>query len=155
MIEEIRKHDKDFNESKFISKVNRLYLMIIDAIKEGDIESIEYCVSPPFYRELLEKYLNDPIEEEISVLDTKIVDIKLTSFFITIIVELKTKWDNQTKTRLVTLTKFINKDDPMVIAECPFCRHEITVEDGNKCPSCGQITDMQNYDYVIMRIEEK
>ena len=32
--------------------------MIIDAIKEGDIESIEYCVSPPFYREILEKYLS-------------------------------------------------------------------------------------------------
>ena len=52
MIEDIRKHDENFNEDKFISKVNQLYLMIIDAIKNDEIESIEYCVSRPLYRKL-------------------------------------------------------------------------------------------------------
>lgn len=155
MIEDIRKHDKDFNENKFISKVNQLYLMIIDAIKEDDIESIEYCVSQPLYRELQSKYEDETIDEDVKILKTKLVDTQLTGYFITIMVEVKSKWDDQIKTQIVTLTKFNDKNHPRVIARCPFCRHEITSEDGNKCPSCGQITDMQNYDYLIMRVEDK
>ena len=155
MIEDIRAYDKDFTEEKFISKVNQLYLMIIDAIKEEDIESIEYCVSPPLYRQLLAKYEDYTIQDDVSILDTKIVDIQLTGYFITIIVEMKTKWNRKTKKKIITVTKYNNRNNPNVITICPFCRHEITREDGNKCPSCGQITDMQNYDYLITRIEEK
>ena len=155
MIEDIRKHDKNFNEDKFLSKVNQLYLMIIDAIKEDDLESIEYCVSQPFYRNLLNEYTDNTIGEDVTILDTKIVDTQLTGYFITIFVEVKSKWNDHIRDEIVTLTKFNDKNHPRTIAICPFCRHEVTSEDGNKCPSCGQITDMQNYDYLITRIEAK
>lgn len=155
MIEDIRKHDENFNEDKFISKVNQLYLMIIDAIKNDEIESIEYCVSRPLYRKLYYTYEEYTINADVSILDTKIVDTKLTGYFITIMVELKLKWNDEIKYKIVTLSKYNNKNHPNVINMCPFCRHEITIDDGNKCPSCGQITDMQNYDYLITRIEEK
>ena len=69
MLEEIAKYDKDFLEGTFLTKVDHIFIMILDAIMDNDMSSVKHFLSENIYLTLQEKNIygdNTFIKNEIS-----------------------------------------------------------------------------------------
>ena len=78
MIQEIQKYDKNFDEAMFLSKVDHIFIMVLNAIMDRDMSSVKHYLSNNIYERynaLVQMYLEDKkirLFDEMNVKSTSI-----------------------------------------------------------------------------------
>ena len=98
MIEEIIKADDSFSESTFLSNVDHIFIMILNSIQNNNMEDVRHYLANDVYvkfNNMINEYKNKNIRrcfDEMNVKSSKIVGNMITDNFITIEVELVSRY---------------------------------------------------------------
>lgn len=176
MIEEIIKYDKEFNEAKFLSKVDHIFIMILDAIMENDMSSVKHYLTDDIYQkydELVNGYIDKGLTrlfDEMNVKSTTINDVIINENEINVIITIVSRYmdyfidDNGEyvsgenthrieKNHKIKFTKKINTKELKDARRCPSCGNTLDINDSGVCPYCKQTINMKDYDYIITEID--
>ena len=98
MTQEILKYDNNFDESEFISKVDRIFIMFLDSIMHKDITMVDHYANDlvcSYASKLIEEYTNKNIIrlfDEANIKSTNIIDFKIIDNKYVIKVELISRY---------------------------------------------------------------
>ena len=175
MIEEIKKIDTNFDEAMFLSKVDHIFIMILDAIMERDLSTVKHYLSDDIYNklnEMVNSYLNSHkirLFDEMNVKSTNIDSVNITEEDININVTITSRYMdyfidedgnyisgiNDHRIELIhklVFTKKINAKELKEARRCPNCGNTLDINHSGVCPYCNQTIDMSNYDYILVEI---
>ncbi len=175
MIEEIKKIDTNFDESMFLSKVDHIFIMILDAIMERDLSTVKHYLSDDIYNkfnDMVNSYLNSHkirLFDEMNVKSTNIDSVNITEEDININVTITSRYMdyfidedgnyisgvNDHRIELIhkiVFTKKINAKELKEARRCPNCGNTLDINHSGVCPYCNQTIDMSNYDYILVEI---
>jgi predicted lipid-binding transport protein (Tim44 family) len=175
MDDEIKKYDKEFDLAHFYTKVDHIFIMILNAIMERDISNVKHYLSNEIYEEynkLINSYIEDKkirLFDEMNVKSTDIIDVYKNDNGINIVVKLVSRYmdyfideDGEFKSGIndhrielehhITFTKRLDAKDLDEVRRCPSCGHSLDINASGLCPYCGQTIDMSDYDYIVTKI---
>ena len=176
MTEEIIKYDKSFTEAEFLSKIDHIYMMILNSVMGKNLDTVKHYLSDNVYNEL-NKLVSDykskkitRIFNETNVKTSSIIDYEVTENEINIKVHLISRYmdffvdddgnfisgvnDHRIeKEHILIFTKKLNVKTLNEARPCPNCGHSLNINESGICPYCNQIIDMSNYDYVLTQID--
>ena len=177
ILENLIKHDSDFSESKFKSKVENMFVQIKLSIVTGKIERIDHFVNDETYEKIKLKVQEDKnnnriqIYDELNVADIQIVDIEELQDRFEIKVKVHSKSleyyiDRESRKYLtgnkevrterytnITFSKFKNAQSYKVVRKCPTCGAVIDVNANGQCSYCHTIFNLEKYDWIITEME--
>ena len=176
MIEEIKKYDSSFDEAMFLSKVDHIFIMLLDAIMERDLSTVKHYLSDEIYNRynnLINMYLSDKkirLFDEMNVKSTHIKNVNITNDSINIEVELISRYidyfinengtylsgNNTSRIERINKIIFTKKKSAKELGEarrCPNCGNTLDINNTGVCPYCNGIIDMSEYDYIITSLE--
>lgn len=174
----IKDYDNNFDESLFISKVDNIFIQLIDAIMQRDLSNIKHYLSNEVYNKyntLIDSYKNDKkirIFEEMNVKSSAIIDsyikdnninieVVLTSRYIDYFINEEGEYlsgNNSSrviKNNYITLSKKLTAKDLGSARRCPSCGNTLNINQSGVCPYCKNTIDMSNYDYIVTSMEVK
>lgn len=175
MIEEIKKIDTNFDEAMFLSKVDHIFIMILDSIMERDLSTVKHYLSDDVYNrfnDMVNSYLNSHkirLFDEMNVKSTNIDSVNITEDDININVTITSRYMdyfidedgnyisgvNDHRIELIhklVFTKKINAKELKEARRCPNCGNTLDINHSGVCPYCNQTIDMSNYDYILVEI---
>ena len=176
MKEELIKVDPSYDESIFLSKVDHIFIMLLDAIMQRDLSPVKHYLSDEVYEKynyMVTDYLNTKkirLFDEMNVKSTDIRDINITENEITINVTLTSRYmdyfideegnyisgikDHRIeKTNHLVFTKKIGAKELKEVRRCPSCGATLDINHTGVCPYCKNTIDMSEYDYILTSIE--
>lgn len=176
VIEEIKKYDAFFLESKFKSFVDNVFIQIHLAIMARDIERVKHFVSNEIYQKLEQRVADLKSQgwiqmyDEINVKNTVLMDmntsdskifikVNLTSRYMDYIVDENMKYLEGNKDfrvekeNYLVFCKKIECLDNESIRRCFSCGHPMDVNQNGKCDYCGTIYDQENVGWVLVSFE--
>ena len=176
MLEEIKKYDKEFVESEFITKADHIFIMILNAIMENDLSTVKHYLSEDVYNhfdKLVNKYIEEHVIrlfDEMNVKSTDIVDYNVEDGKLSIIVTLVSRYmdyfinedgefasginDHRLElSHRIVFTKKLETKQLGEVRRCPSCGHSLDINASGLCPFCNQTIDMSEYDYIITEID--
>ena len=176
MKEEIIKVDNTYDEAIFLSRVDHIFIMILDAIMGRDMSSVKHYLTDEVYErynDLVNSYINDKkirLFDEMNVKSTTIENVNITDTEINIEVILTSRYmdyfmdedgnyisginDHRIeKNHYITFTKNIGAKELKSARRCPSCGATLDINHSGVCPYCKSTIDMSNYDYIITRID--
>lgn len=173
VLENLIKQDSDFSESKFKSKVENIFVQIKLSMVTGKTEKIHHFVNEETYSKILQKVEDDKnnnriqLYDELNVADIQIVNIEELDDSFKIEVRLHSKaleyYISRDKRKFISgnknsrtermnrlvFTKIKDSKDMGVARKCPSCGANIDVNKDGQCSYCGNIFNLQNYDWVV------
>ena len=175
MIEEIKKIDTNFDEAMFLSKVDHIFIMILDAIMERDLSTVKHYLSDDIYNkfnDMVNSYQDSHkirLFDEMNVKSTNIDSVNITEEDININVTITSRYMdyfidedgnyisgvNDHRIELIhklVFTKKINAKELKEARRCPNCGNTLDINHSGVCPYCNQTIDMSNYDYILVEI---
>lgn len=179
MLNELIKLDNTFSESKFLTKVDNIFVMLHISLMTNNLERVKHFISEDIYNEFnkrLNKLNQDnqiQMFDELNVKSTEIenveitdenfiINVKLTSRYMDYIIDKTTKKlinGNNTnrvqKENFLTFTKRRNSKEQGAIRKCPSCGANMDINNTGKCKYCGTIYNNSDYDYILTSIETK
>ena len=171
----ITDYDKNYDEALFISKADHIFIMILDAIMDNDMNSVKHYLADDVYERfnnLVNQYKENNyirIFDEMNVKSTEILDSSYNNDSINIDVLITSRYmdyflDNEgefvsgnnehrieTK-HYITFTKSIGAKELNEARRCPSCGSTLDINNSGVCPYCKQIIEMKDYDYIITKI---
>ena len=176
MIEEIIKYDKEFTEATFLTKIDHIYMMVLDAVMEKDLSTVKHYLNERVYNELnsiVTDYINRNVTRifnETNVKESNIVSYEVNDNEISIKVNLTSRYmdffvnedgefisgvnDHRIeKYHTLVFTKRLDAKTLNEARPCPNCGHSLNINESGLCPYCNQIIDMSDYDYVLTFID--
>lgn len=177
MIQKLEKIDKSFSEGTFLTKVDHIFIMILNGIMDNDMTSVKHYLSKNIYDklcEMTEKYKSMNVTrlfDEMNVSSTKITNINITDTEILVNVTIESKYmdylidengnflsgvnDHRiVKNHNILFSKKRNATNLSEIRRCPNCGASLDLNDSAVCKYCSQPFDMSDYDYIIKEIDE-
>ena len=176
MTEEIIKYDSSFTEATFLTKAEHIYMMMLDAVMEKDLNEVKHYLSEKVY-----EYLNSMVSDYTSrnvirIFDeTNVKTSSIDSYYtdeetINIVVNLTSRYmdyfidddgnylygtnDHRVeREHRIVFTKKFNVKHLNEARPCPSCGHSLDVNASGVCPYCKQVIDMSNYDYIVSEID--
>ena len=175
MMNELLSVDKSFNEAMFITKVNNIFIKLMNGVMFKDLDNIKHFISDDVYNKYkaivddLNKRGVSEVFDELNVKDSFISDARITDDKIVIIVDLISRYmdyyidsdgnyvtgvnDHRIeKLNRLTFVKDINSKDIGIVRKCPSCGNSIDVNNSGKCSYCGHIYNNSDYDYILSNI---
>lgn len=173
VLENLIKQDSDFSESKFKSKVENIFVQIKLSMVTGKTEKIHHFVNDETYNKIVQKVEDDKnnnriqLYDELNVADIQIVSIEDLDDSFKIEVRLHSKaleyYISRDKRKFISgnknsrtermnrlvFTKIKDSKDMGVARKCPSCGANIDVNKDGQCSYCGNIFNLQNYDWVV------
>lgn len=177
MTEEILKYDKSFNESEFISKVDRIFIMFLDSIMHKDVTMVDHYASDQvcsYISSLIDEYVKNKIIrifDEANIKSTRIIDFKIINNKFIIKVELISRYmdyfideemgnyvrgvnNHRIETaHILTFEKFITAVDTGIVTSCTNCGNSINANVNGVCPFCNKVVAMEKYEYILTEID--
>lgn len=177
MIQEIMKYDNTFNESEFISKVDRIFIMFLDSIMHKDVTMVDHYANDTvcsYVSKLIEEYTNKNIIrlfDEANIKSTNIIDFKILDNKYIIKVELFSRYkdyfieeesgsyvsgidDHRIETKhILTFEKYVTAIDSGVVTSCTNCGNSINANENGVCPFCNKVISMEKYEYILTEID--
>ncbi len=156
VLENLLKHDRDYSESKFKSKVENTFVQIKLSMVTGRIEKIDHFVNDETYEKIKKKVKNDvennriQIYDELNVAEVQILSIeefddcfkirvrvhsKALDYFIDRNTRKYLSGNNKSRTEKytnITFTKLKNAAEFKVVRKCPSCGANIDVNSNRK-----------------------
>lgn len=178
MIEEIKKIDKSFNETTFISKVDRIFMMVLDSIMQKDIRVVDHYANDEVCNklsELIDDYKMKNITrlfDESNIKSTNISGFSFKDNNIYITVDLISRYmdyfidedgsyvsginDHRIETLYkLTFVKNINAKELGIVTKCPSCGNSLNSNVSGLCSFCRNVIDMFEYEYILCDINIK
>lgn len=176
MINELEKIDKSFSEGTFLTKVDHIFIMILNAIMDNDMSSVKHYLSDDVYNkfnEMVNKYINmnaSRLFDEMNVSSTNIENIEINDDEILITVNITSKYmdylidengnflsgvnDHRiTSNHKILFSKKRNATSLSEIRRCKNCGSSININNSAICEYCNQPFDMSDYDYIVKNID--
>lgn len=177
MIEEIIKADDTFSESTFLSNVDHIFIMILNAIENNNIEEVRHYLANDVYvnfNDMVSEYKSKKIKrlfDEMNVKTSRITGNMITDNFITIEVVLVSRYmdyfvdENNNyisgvndkrieKTHKITLTKRRNAKHLEEARRCTYCGNILDLNNSGLCKFCRKPFKMEDYGYLVTYIDE-
>lgn len=176
IVEQILTYDSSFNEAMFKSYVDNVFVKIYTAVMMDELETVKHFMTQDVYQSFLEKInqLNKQnlrqMYDELNVKSTNIINFQASEDLLVIEVKLISRYldyflnketgdfvagNNQTrveKINYLTLTKKRNFLTQSAVRKCPGCGASISVNTNGKCSYCGVTYNLDDYDYILMKI---
>lgn len=176
-IEEFKKIDTSFEESMFYSKVNNVFIKLMTARMINKLDEVKHFISDNLYKNevnLLESLKNKNLKQmydELNVKDSKIIDILVNDSVYIIKVYLQSRYmdyiislddgslvsgnDSSRIQRdyILTFEKKVNTKEQDNIRRCPGCGASIDVNSSGICEYCGTSYNLDEYDWVLTKID--
>lgn len=165
------------DRNEIIKKIDNMYVRIYTALMLDRLEEIDHFVSDDVYNKLKENLEEQKkkniinMYDELNVKNTKILDIKetddeikvevlLTSRYLDYMIKRDTKEfiKGNKKDRIeiknyITLVKKKNAKEQQPVRKCPNCGSNMDINYSGKCIYCNSIYNLEDYDYVITKME--
>ena len=174
-IDDLFYKDPKFNSEEFISRANLMVKKILNSITLNELEKVRHFMSD----ELYQKYQNEinhnislgrrVIYDEINVNcqlaggreddEYYYVNVSCTCKYLKYALSLAsgTLVDGSDNQRLVTAMKILfrrkkgsSRED---VARCLGCGVTLNINDNGKCPNCGRVYDLADFDYIIVEMD--
>ena len=177
-IQELQEIDKSFNEVMFKSKINNIFVMLYSCIMTRNLDRVRHFISEDLenkYDSIINKLKEDKLiqmYDELNVKDSYIKNIEINDEKIIIDVVLISRYmdykiDEDTKKyvsgindhrievrNILRFEKYRNAKDYKLVKKCPTCGASIDLNKDGKCQFCKTIFDAENYDYILVSIEQ-
>ncbi len=177
VLESLLKHDTNFSESKFKSKVENYFVQIQLSMVTGKIEKIHHLVNDATFEKIKSKVQEDiknnriQIFDELNVANVQIVNVEedndcfkieaqIFSKSLEYYIDKNTKeylsGNNQSRTNkctFITLKKEKNAKDLNIVRKCPSCGANIDINTNGQCKYCHRIFDLEKYDWIVTNLE--
>ncbi len=168
----------EFEETKFMSYVDNIFIKILHAIMFNKLDTIDHFVGDKVYNELSNKveelnYKNliqmyemtnvkeSHISNKYSDNNKSIIEVSLVSRYVEYTMDKDSKKiisgndENRIeKNYLLTFEKSNNTKVQGISRKCPGCGANMDINNNGKCEYCGAIYDLENYDYVLVDIKK-
>lgn len=176
MIEEIKKYDPHFLESKFKSFIDNVFIQIHLSIMTKDIEKIKHFVTEDIYQKLFLKVNslkeNNYIQmyDEINVKETHLIGVEVIENEIFVSVNLTSRYmdymmdengkfisgNNQSRIERVNsliFKKKLGESETNSVKKCPSCSHPMDINQNGKCEYCGSIYNLESSGWILTSME--
>lgn len=169
-LDELVKRDSSFNSSTFISKVNNMVKKLYNATTLNELDTVDHFASDKvlnsFQNEISiannnnERVIFDQVNVNSEVKDVSEYDNNYMIRCLVTVQYFKYYIDNNGKfthgnqdikskvIRTAILKKPVGSSLGMV-NRCLGCGTTLNVNDNGKCPSCGRIFDLEEFDFYI------
>lgn len=174
--EEIIKYDASYNEAMFLSKVDHIFIMILDAIMDNDMSGVKHYLSDEIYQRyenLVNTYKSKKLTrlfDQMNVKSTRIDGYNINDNKLNINVTISARHMDYfidengnyvsgidsyriEKDYKIVFTKSLNAKELQEARRCPNCGKTLDINATGVCPYCKNTIDMSNYDYIITKIE--
>ena len=176
MINEILKYDEDFTEATFITKADHIYMMILNAIIDKDLNEVKHYLNENVYN-YVKSFVDDCINRDVTRIfdEMNVKTSRIDSFYvdengINIVVDLTSRYmdyyldsngeylsginDHRIeKQHRLVFTKKLDAKHLGEARRCTSCGHTLDVNATGECPYCKQVIDMSKYDYILTEID--
>lgn len=170
---------KDFNSAMFLSKIDNVFVKIFTAVMLDELEDVKHFMSDDVYNIFKNRniQLNNKgqrqMYDEINVKSSSInsikednnyyiIEVKLDARYMDYILDLnsgeKISGDDTRRIEvpyILTFKKNISSATQGIVRRCPGCGHPIDVNDSGKCEYCGSIYNLEDYDFILEKIEKR
>ena len=178
MLEELKKLEPDFNESIFISKVNNIFVAMLNSIMFQDA-SMSVTSLGPTLKEIISQKITSlknsnviQMYGEMNVHDTKIIGAEILEDKYIIKVQIMSRYldylmdatskkkvsgDDYTRVERVNYLTFEEKRNHKKlgdVTECPFCGANIDYNYKGICEYCKKELPKEEYDWILTNWEE-
>lgn len=176
MIEEILKYDKNFDESVFLTRVDHIYIMVLSAIMENDINSVRHYLSDEIsskFDNLVETYKSQGyirLFDEMNIKSSQITDVSIDEEKINITCTITTRYmdyiidsngnyvsgikDHRIeKDNIVVFSKRKDASELLSARRCPNCGNTLDINASGVCPYCKGIFNTEKYDYIVTQMD--
>lgn len=176
MKDEIVKYDAYYNEAMFLSKVDHIFIMILDAIMDNDMSSVKHYLSDDIYQKyesLVNEYKEKGLTRLFDQMNVKSTDINRydvndnkLNIYVTIharhmdyFIDENGNYVSGVNTHRIekdyhiTFTKKLDAKELKEARRCPSCGNTLDINDTGVCPYCKSTIDMSIYDYIITKID--
>lgn len=174
---ELMMYDTEFSESKFITKVDNIFVMLHISLMTKNLERVKHFLSENLYNEYVNKLseLNKKnytqMFDELNVKSTEIVDVSITDEKYIVTVKLVSRYmdyiidssskkfikgNNKSRVEKVNyliFEKLRNHKLQGNVRKCPGCGASMDVNNTGKCEYCGTIYNNLDYDYILTDIK--
>ncbi len=178
MFDELKKLEPDFNESIFQSKVDNIFILMLNSIMFRELDRVSASLGSNVRKEvenrIEELKRNNEIQmfDELNVRSTQIrhVDIREDCYRIDVILKsryMDYKIDATTKklksgdnTQRIEKTNFLtfeekrNHKELGIAAKCPYCGASIDYNKTGVCEYCKQQMPKEEYDWILISWSE-
>ena len=168
-------YEEEFEKEEFISKVNLIVKKIYNAITMLEFKNVSHFMSEELARkfsreiELLKDEGKKLVYDEVSVQsqitnayqdsDYYYIEVRCECQYIKYYVSLADgkMIDGDTNNRVMVPAKLLfrkKKGTSMEeVTRCSGCGTTINIYHDGKCPNCGRIYDLHQYDYIIVKMD--
>jgi len=173
-MEELINVDKSFNEAIFLSRVDHIFIMLLDAIMQRDISSVKHYLSDEIYNKynsIVSDYKSKNITrlfDEMNVKTSRITNINITDDYIDIDVSLTSRYMdyfidnngnyvsgiNDHRIEIINSLTFRKKRNSKELKEarrCPNCGKTLDINHSGICPYCNGTFNLSDYDYILIK----
>ncbi len=173
-VEELVKKDSSFNSSIFISKANNMIKKLYNSVTLDELDTVDHFASDNVFNMFKSELEEAKANNEKLVYDQVNVSAEISNiveedgmFKITCSVLCKycryyttpegdyLHGNNDSRTEVTKQAVFCKKvgAKPGLVARCLGCGASLNVNDNGKCPNCGRIYDLEEFDYYLDSFE--
>ena len=173
-IDELEQKDSSFNSSIFISKANNMVKKLYNAVTLDELDTVDHFASDEVFNKFKEELATSKEKKEKLIynqvnINTEINDIEETDDQYRINCSVYCKYykyylseegeflhGNQDKRdEIIKQAVFCKKKTAKrdVVDHCSGCGFSLNINDNGKCPNCGRIFDLENFDYYLDKFE--
>lgn len=173
----IHDYDNSIDNTKFLSKVDNIYILLISGVMFDELDNVKHKVSDDVYKKYEAISINNKarnfssVYEELNIRSTKILKINKDEERITVLVELISgyigyvinnltnevvfgnKYNKNFYRNILTLEKSIYAHNLKASVHCPKCGHPIDYNADGTCNYCGAVFNTEDFDYILTDIE--
>ena len=176
MIEEIKQYDKEFNEAMFLTKVDHIFIMILDAIMSNDMSSVKHYLADDIYnkyQELVKEYSEKGLTrlfDEMNVKSTSLNSYNVLNNTLNINVTIESRYMDYfinddgdyvsgvnthriEKSHNIVFSKKLDSNSLKEARRCNHCGKTIDINDSGVCPYCNQVIDISDREYIVTSID--
>ena len=164
-IRELEKRDSGFNSNIFISKANNMIKKLYNAVTLDELDTVDHFASDEvfnkFKKELeMAKASNRKLTYNQVNISTEIKDIEEVDGMFKITCSVRCKYyksygisieDMDSRTEVYKKAIFCKRigAERGEVARCSGCGMSLNINESGKCPNCGRIYELENYDYYL------
>lgn len=176
MINELIKHDTNFNEASFKSYIDNIFVKLLTSVMVDEIDKVKHFLSDTVYNEYqekiekLKKQQKIQMYDELNVKTSNISNIEITDNLFKITVNLTARYmdyqlssstgklingDNTKRIEVPYKLVFTKKRDFSqydIVRKCKTCGATLSINTSGQCEFCKTIYNQSEYDYILESI---
>lgn len=172
----IDKIESSFNEEKFKSKVNNIFILLMSSVMNKDIKRVDHFISDEVYNQynkIIQELINNKEIQIYDQLNVKKIEIKdktidddkevITVEIILRAIDYLLNEFNEVisgndtirveKKYILVFEKNIDSLQQNIVRHCPSCGANMDINYSGECKYCGSIYNYEDYEWILTQIK--